>query len=119
MSILAGLSGAERVKLVIVAIITGGLCFLGLVGGMVALALFDKDVTSVFAALGAVIVIVIPALGTLIYAKASQAVSNTNGSANKQMDFQQIQQTQLLDALRESHAALSTVASLNTKQRDV
>lgn len=110
MSILAGLSGAERVRLVIAAMIIGGLCFLGLTGGIVALALFDKDVVNVMAALGAVVVVCIPALGTLIYAKASQAVSNTNGTATRNQDFQQDQQGKLLDALRESHEALRIVA---------
>jgi hypothetical protein len=85
-SILNGLSGPEKVRLVTAGIWAGALCFVCLVGGIVTLAMFDKDVTTVLSALGSVTLVMFGALGSLLYARMGQVKDSTNGQMTNLMN---------------------------------
>lgn len=81
------ITGGDKTSLWRTAIWAGAVCFIVLVGSTVVLAIFDKDVSTVLTAVGALTVVAMNALGGLLWARLGQIKDQSNGQISRLADI--------------------------------
>ncbi|MET0416085.1 MAG: hypothetical protein ABW022_08700 [Actinoplanes sp.] len=80
-------TGTEKTTLWRHAIWAGAVCFIVLVSSTVILAIYDKDVSTVLTAVGALTVVAMNALGGLLWARLGQIKDQSNGQISRLADI--------------------------------
>lgn len=81
------ITGGDKTTLWRHAIWAGAACFIILVGSTVVLAVYDKDVSTVLTAVGALTVVAMNALGGLLWARLGQIKDQSNGQMSRLADI--------------------------------